>query len=208
VSTRLLVVRHGEVEGIDPERFRGRRDLPLTAKGRMQADAVAKRIAARYRPDAIYSSPLSRTIATAEAIAGLPGLPVQREADLIDIDYGDWHGLSVQEARERWANEIDLWLREPQLVQIPGGETLPGVLTRVARVLETVTRTHSEQLVILVAHESVNRVILLHALGMPLSGYWRIGQKPCCINEIEAYRGRLVVARVNDCAHLEGATDG
>lgn len=208
MSTTILLVRHGEVEGIQPERFRGRRDLALTEKGAAQARALADRIGAHHRPDAIYASPLSRTMATAEAIAGRLGLSVEREPDLVDVDYGEWHGLSVDQARERWPHEIDLWLHAPQLARIPGGESLPIVLARVARVLDRVTRKHPDGLVVLVAHESVNRVMLLVALDMPLSGYWRIPQKPCCINEIDACGDGFVVARVNDAAHLENVPDG
>lgn len=208
MSTKLLVVRHGEVEGIRPERFRGRRDLPLTQTGIAQAAAVARRIAAHYHPGAIYASPLSRTMDTAKAIAKPLGLAVERAPDLLDIDYGEWHGFSVDEARTRWPREIDLWLREPDLVQIPGGETLPGVLARIAPALEKIIRRHEDQLVILVAHESVNRVILLYALDMPLSHYWRLCQEPCCINEIDALGDRFRIVRMNDSTHLESLNDG
>ena len=204
MSTKLLLVRHGEVEGIEPERFRGRRDLPLTARGVAQAGAVARQIAAHHRPAAIYASPLSRTIATAEAIAKPFNLPIERAPELIDIDYGEWHGLSAAQARTRWPDQVDLWYREPDRVQIPEGESLTGVLARVAPVLEGIARRHDGGLVVIVAHESVNRVILLHALGAPLSSYWRIGQKPCCINEIDVRGGdSFLVVRMNDTAHLE-----
>ena len=55
--TKLILVRHGHVEGISPERFRGRAELPLTDTGRREAEATAARIAASWRPAAIYTSP-------------------------------------------------------------------------------------------------------------------------------------------------------
>ncbi len=58
--TTLILTRHGHVEGIMPERFRGGLDLPLTDKGKRQAALRARRIASTWRPAAIYSSPLSR----------------------------------------------------------------------------------------------------------------------------------------------------
>ncbi len=57
--TRIVLVRHGDVEGISPERFRGRTDVPLTALGLRQADRVAARIAGGWRPAAIYTSPMA-----------------------------------------------------------------------------------------------------------------------------------------------------
>ncbi|MGH7684966.1 MAG: histidine phosphatase family protein, partial [Vulcanimicrobiaceae bacterium] len=118
MPSRLLVIRHGHVEGIDPVRFRGRRDLPLTAMGLAQAQAVGRRVAHAWRPQAIYASPLSRTIVTAKSIATHFDLEVVPEPDLIDIDYGAWHGLTVDEARKDWPEDIDLWCHAPQLAQI------------------------------------------------------------------------------------------
>src|SRR5215467_5620182 len=68
--TRILLVRHGHVDGIKPERFRGRADLPLTALGEAQAAAVARRVASHWRVAGIYTSPARRCLATAAAISG------------------------------------------------------------------------------------------------------------------------------------------
>jgi probable phosphoglycerate mutase len=57
--TKIILVRHGHVEGISPERFRGRADLLLTAEGRRQTEAVASRIQVSWNPAAVYTSPLS-----------------------------------------------------------------------------------------------------------------------------------------------------
>ena len=67
--TKILLTRHGHVEGIKPERFRGREPLVLTAQGRAEAEAVARRIAGAWQPSHIYTSPMGRCVQTAEAIA-------------------------------------------------------------------------------------------------------------------------------------------
>ena len=84
----------------------------------------------------------------------------------------------------------------------PGGETLQQVLTRTVAVLRDVTGRHPGDTIVLVGHDSVNRVILLHALGLPLSRYWRLGQDPCAINEIEFSRNAFTVGSVNETYHL------
>jgi broad specificity phosphatase PhoE len=66
--TKILLTRHGHVEGITPERFRGREPLDLTARGRAQAAALAQRIAGAWRPSYIYMSPMGRCIETAAAM--------------------------------------------------------------------------------------------------------------------------------------------
>ncbi len=199
--TKIILVRHGHVEGISPERFRGRLDLTLTAEGRRQAEATARHIAATWRPAAVYASPLSRCRDTAEAIASLLGLSSSPVQGLMDIDYGQWQGLTPDEVGARWPAELGTWYRAPDWAAIPGGETLPNVLVRAVLALREVTARHPSNTVVLVAHDSVNRVILLHALGLPLSGYWRLGQRPCAINEIDVSGNGCVVLSMNETCH-------
>jgi probable phosphoglycerate mutase len=119
--TKLILVRHGHVEGISPERFRGRADLPLTETGRREAEATAKYIAASWRPAAIYTSPMGRCVDTGAAIGKALGLTPSVVLRLNDIDYGDWQGLTRDEAHARWPAEIDLWYAHPDWAALPNG---------------------------------------------------------------------------------------
>jgi len=203
--TTLILVRHGHVEGISPERFRGRVDLTLTAEGRRQAAVTADRIRVTWRPAAVFASPLSRCRATAEAIATPLGLSPRPLDGLIDIDYGQWQGLTPDEVRGRWPGLLETWYRAPDWAAIPGGETLQDVLVRALSALRDVVDRHPSDTVVLVAHDSVNRVILLHALGLPLSRYWRLGQHPCAITEIDFLGDGSVVLSMNETGHLKQA---
>ncbi len=200
--TKIILVRHGHVEGISPERFRGRVDLTLTTEGRRQAEATAHRIHATWRPAAVFTSPLSRSRATAEAIATPLGLTPRPLDGLTDIDYGQWQGLTPDEVRARWPGPFETWYRAPDWAAIPGGETLQDVLVRALSALRDVVDGHPSDTVVLVAHDSVNRVILLHALGLPLSRYWRLGQHPCAINEIDFSGENCAVLSMNQTFHL------
>jgi probable phosphoglycerate mutase len=200
--TRILLVRHGHVAGINPERFRGRADLTLTDAGRREAELTARRIAATWKPAAIYASPLSRCRDTGAAIGAPFGVVPAVLAGLLDIDYGEWQGLTPHEAKARWPAEHDLWHQAPDRATIPGGETLHEVQVRVAAALEAVHAAHPRDTVVMVGHDSVNRIILLHALEAPLGNYWRIRQNPCAINEIELDENGFVVVSVNQTDHL------
>jgi phosphoserine phosphatase len=200
--TEILLTRHGDVPWLAPRRFRGRAELKLTDTGIAQAEATARRISASWQPGAIYASPLGRTLRTARIIAEPLRLPVQTLDALIDIDYGQWQGLTQGEAKDRWPAEAGLWHRRPDLVRPPGGESLQEVLARVAQALRLITGRHPQETVLLVGHDSVNRVILLHALELPLARYWQIGQEPCAINRIEATAEGFLVHTMNDTAHL------
>jgi len=203
--TKIILTRHGHVEGITPERFRGRLDLPLTALGQRQIAATSHRINATWKIAAIYTSPMSRCVITGEAIAQPSGLTVNPLAGLNDIDYGAWQGLTHDEAKARWPAEFATWFRAPHLGQPPGGETLQDVLARAASTLPTVTRDHPDDAVVLVGHDSVNRVILLHVLELPLSRYWLFKQEPCTINELDFVDGAFSVRTINEIYHLSGA---
>jgi broad specificity phosphatase PhoE len=201
--TKIILVRHGHVEGISPERFRGRADLALTPEGRRQAEATARRIEASWTPAALYTSPLSRSHATAEAIGKPFALTPTPVPGLMDIDYGEWQGLTPDEVRRKWPEPLDTWYRVPHWAAIPGGESLQDVLVRAVAALRDVIGRHPGETVVLVGHDSVNRVILLHALELPLSRYRRLGQDPCAINEIDFSAGEATVRSVNGTYHLK-----
>ena len=82
--TKIILTRHGHVEAIKPERFRGRAPLELTKRGAAEAAALAQRIAAAWRPTHIYTSPMNRCIATATAIAAATGIAARTCEDLKD----------------------------------------------------------------------------------------------------------------------------
>jgi probable phosphoglycerate mutase len=200
--TNIILARHGHVEGISPERFRGRADLILTAEGLRQAEATARRIHANWTPAAVYASPLCRCRATAAAIARPFGLSPVTLDGLADIDYGEWQGLTPEQVRARWPELLAAWYRAPDWAAIPGGETLQQVLTRTVSALREVIGRHPDDTVVLVGHDSVNRVMLLHTLGLPLSRYWGLGQNPCAINEIEFSADGFTVLSMNETYHL------
>jgi probable phosphoglycerate mutase len=200
--TKIILVRHGHVAGITPERFRGRADLKLTAEGLRQAAAAACRISATWTPVAVYASPLGRCQATGEAIGKPYDLAPNSLDGLIDIDYGQWQGLTTDAVRARWPQELETWYRAPDWAAIPGGETLQDVLVRTVSALRDVIGRHPRDTIVLVGHDSVNRVILLHALGLPLSRYWRLEQQPCAISEIDFSGGGFVMRSINETHHL------
>ena len=189
--TRIIMVRHGNVDWIDPPRFRGRADLPLSAIGFRQVAATAERIRVTAKPSAIYSSPMGRCIDTGKAIGAPFGLEPQIVAGLNDVDYGEWQGLTWAEVRARWPEAFDTWFHRPLLAAFPSGENLPGVQARLLAALAEIVHRHRDGTVVLVAHDSTNRIMLLSALGLSVSSYWRIRQDPCAINEVDII-GRVV----------------
>ena len=210
--TKILLTRHGHVEGIKPERFRGREPLDLTARGRAQAQAVAQRIAAAWRPSHIYTSPMGRCIETATAIAKACstkacGIAAKTCDDLNDIDYGAWQFKTFEQARQLNPALFAAWFATPHLVRFPNGEALQDIAARAANALRMVLARHPDETIVLVGHDNINRALLLQLIDQPLSAYWRIAQEPCCLNEIDVAGGAITVRRVNETQHLDAIAE-
>jgi phosphoserine phosphatase len=205
--TKILLIRHGHVEGIEPRRFRGRAELPLTTLGRAEAAAVARRIARTWKPSCIYTSPMGRAVETAAAIASACRLASPEvSADLNDIDYGAWQFKTFTDAKADDPALFAAWFATPQLVRFPNGESLQDLGARAANALRLVLARHLADTVVVVSHDSLNRALLLQCIDMPLSSYWRLAQSPCCINEIDIADGKASVQRLNETGHLDELT--
>lgn len=202
MSTKIILVRHGHVEGIHPERFRGRAEIPLSALGEKQRLLTAERLKRSSAPAIVFTSSLGRCIATGEAIAVACNVKSQILQDLYDIDYGAWQWKTHEEVRQCEPDAFESWKNFPDQVQMPEGESLQNVLVRVTQALNKILKDYEERTVVMVSHDSVNRVLLLHMLGLPLSKYWAIKQDPCCINEIEFDEGAFQIKSINETWHL------
>jgi broad specificity phosphatase PhoE len=200
--SKIILTRHGHVEGIQPERFRGRTELPLTALGVAQAKAVAARIAASWQPRAIYTSPLGRCVATAKSIAQACAAPDEVVNELNDIDYGTWQGQLHSDMQTASPELYADWCRSPQFVRFPGGDSLQDLAARTADTLRLILQRHPDDVVVAVGHDCVNRVMLTQLLDLPLSAFWRVAQTPCCINEIDIVDNVVRVIRINSADHL------
>jgi len=203
--TKIILTRHGHVEGIDPERFRGRMELALTDQGLGDARRAATHIAATWSVAAIYSSPLQRCRTTAAAISAACGGPAVKPLDgLNDLDYGLWQWRTHAEVQAEDSAAFSLWQTSPQLMRFPSGESLQDLVARTADVLRDMLARHPAETVVLVGHDSVNRALLLQLLDQPLSAYWRLSQDPCGVSEVDIEDGRARARRINEIGHLAG----
>jgi probable phosphoglycerate mutase len=203
----IILVRHGQTEWNREERFRGRADIPLNKVGLAQAEATGRRIFNQWKPTTVYSSPLSRAVKTAEKIAGPFDLPARMHDGLIDIHYGQWQGLTPDEVREGWPEELERWYGTPHEVHIPGGETLADTRNRAMDAVNEIISRHQNQTVVMVSHTVVNRVILLGILGLGNDRFWRLRQDTCCINRCEAEGGDFTLVSLNDTCHMHDALE-
>jgi probable phosphoglycerate mutase len=204
--SRLLLLRHGVTPLTLEKRFAGIGDPPLTEQGREQARRAAERLAAEGRYgalDAIVSSPLQRTLATAQAVADAVGLPVEPEPGVREIDFGRLEGLTFAEAHERYPDELSAFLGSPE-VPPPGGETLAALARRAIAAKDRLLRAHPRQTVLVVTHVTPIKALVCEALGAPLSAVNRMELAAASLSVIDYYDDGLCNVRcVNDTAHLD-----
>jgi broad specificity phosphatase PhoE len=205
-TLRLLAVRHGATEWSQARRFAGSRDVPLTALGRLQAEAVAQALAGTPAA-AIYASPLERARTSAEVIAKPHRLEAVVEPGFREMAFGAWEGLTRDELAARFPAEAAAWALTPHAVTPPQGEALPTVDARVRAGLAAIIARHPGQTVILVSHAIVTRLIVLAALGLAPGRLWSVDASPAGITEIEYQDGWATVHRMNTLAHLDGVRE-
>lgn len=148
--TELYLVRHGQTDWNAARRVQGRTDIPLNDTGREQARGAGE-LLARREWDAIYSSPLSRAVETAEIIGARIGIDTVTTVDaLMERDYGDAEGMTDAEIDARFADGI----------RAAGQETREDVGRRVVAALEDIARARPDERIIVVSHGGAIRAVL------------------------------------------------
>lgn len=158
------LLRHGELEG--GIKYRGQTDDPLTAAGRASMDMVWE--ALQDDVDVIISSPLPRCAGPARQWAESAGIPLEIDARIAELRYGEWEGLTMEAIEEKYPGMLARWRANPQGIQIPGGESMDALQERVASFWEDVTNRHSEEHILIVAHSGSLRMLIAHVLNAPI----------------------------------------
>jgi len=175
--------RHGQTMWNVEHRFQGQTDIPLDETGEAQAEYAARRLAT-LRPDAIFSSDLSRAASTAAPLARLASLTVTLDKDLRERFGGDWEGLSDKDIAERYPAERVTW-------NPPNGEPTAAVADRVCRALTRIAATLSDgQLAVVVSHGAALRLGMERLLGLPEDASGALGPLSNCSWSVLAHRNR------------------
>jgi len=206
----LYLIRHGATEGSDIKRYKGSIDVPLSENGQRQVEQLAECLnVSSYKSymnnngqfNAIYCSPLSRALKSAEIIAKKFGLTPIVVPDLRERNFGIWEGMSFDEIKERYPKEFEAWAGNPLKYSPIGGESTIEVRDRVIAALNKILdeSTHTA----IVAHGGVNRIILCHIMGIPLENIFRIEQDFASVNIIEFHDKYPVVKLINGGIELK-----
>lgn len=204
---KVFLIRHGEVDWNREASYVGATDLQLNMKGERQARELGEFLSI-FKITALYSSPQSRAYRTAELLAQRLSLQIQIEPNLREANYGEWEGLTRAEVEERYPDVFNRWMADAVHVRIPGGENFEEVIQRAWPAFFGICKKHPLENIAVVAHKTVNRLILTQVLGMDANRYRQIGQNNACVNIIESRpNGTLAVEAINLRGHLSEETD-
>lgn len=173
MSTTLLLARHGQTVWHAENRYAGVSDVALTDEGRAQAEALG-RWAARHPVDAIWTSTVSRAIATADPACRALGLTPHREPDLRECDFGVVEGRTLAEFAAEDAQAAEAFRADPVANPFPDAEDPLAAAARGAAALRRIATAHPGERVLVVAHNTLFRLVLCELLGIPLSEYRRV----------------------------------
>lgn len=185
--SRLFLVRHGETIWHADNRYAGRTDVALTDRGLQQAVRLAQ-WATTADIQAVWSSPLSRAVKTAEPAADAVGLPLQIDDRLLELDFGRGEGLTAAEMQVAMPADLMAFRMDPVRHHFPGGEDPVAAAGRGLSALRSIAASiPSDGCALVVAHSTLLRLILCLALKIPLAHYRHAFPvfHNCAITEVE-----------------------
>jgi probable phosphoglycerate mutase len=192
--TTILLIRHGLTDAVGQLMTGHRAGVHLNATGRDQAAALPSRLG-NVPLAAIYSSPLERTLETAQPIADARGLRVQTDGRLIEVDFGDWSGRRFADLASdaHW----QLYNSVRGVTRPPNGESLLDVQKRAVAAVLSLHARHPDDVIAVVSHADTLRAILLYFLGMPVDFVLRLDLGPARISVVQLGAGAPRVLQVN-----------
>jgi probable phosphomutase (TIGR03848 family) len=209
--TQLLLIRHAVNDWVGTNRLAGwTPGVYLNDQGRCEAEALAQRLA-DAELKAVYSSPLERTLETAEIIARPHNLPVRIREDIGEARYGAWTGEKLEDLVK-----TELWpvvQFYPSGARFPEGEALREMQARAVAEIDAIRTAHLEGIVAVVSHSDVIKAIIAHYVGLHFDLFQRLVVSPASLSVLAFSKMGPRLVRLNDTSHIpdhpaEGSSHG
>lgn len=202
---RAFLVRHGQTEWNRTGRFQGRSDVPLNDQGKEQVQALGSALK-NTTFTAIYTSPLSRAMETAESIGAYhPEIPIIQEEGFVEMELADFDGMEARKWMAEHESFAKSWRDNPGTVRMPGpgGECLLEVQERALAALEKISRSHpSGSTLLICSHNFVILSLLCKAKGISLDEFRQLKQDTAAYSVIRMQGKQYTVEIMNEHAHL------
>lgn len=201
--TTIILVRHGENDWVKKHRLAGWiPDIHLNETGQKQAEVAAERLA-HLPVTAIYSSPVLRCMETAVFIANRHNLEIIQLEDVGEVRYGEWEGEKIKKlAKNSLWGVVQFF---PSRMRFPQGEALREVQFRAIQALEQLAQQHPDDLIVVVSHADLIKLVMAHYLGVHMDLFQRIIISPASssVLMLPANGHGVRVVRINDDGPLQ-----
>lgn len=201
MTTTVRLARHGQTEPNITGFLAGRSDDDLNEAGYQQARRLSARFAGMPIA-AVYTSPLRRTRSTAAILAEPHQLELTDLEELIEIDLGDWEGKYIDEIKRGWPELWRQWILDPSDVTVPNGENLTQITARAVQGLEKIVSAHQNHEVLVITHDIIIKVLVMHALSATNRIYRRFDVSNASLSTIRFENNRPHLITLNDTSHL------
>lgn len=201
---RIYLVRHAEAMGNVLEFFQGRTDTDISEKGMLQLERLAERF--KDIPiEAVYSSPLKRAYATAEAVNKYHGFEIHKTDDIIEINGGKWENTKWADLPKLFPDEYSLWTKAINRFHAPGGESTQEVYDRMKAAMRDIAAKNSGRTIAVVSHGMAIKAYLNFADGRKWENYSDPGWSDNTAVSLIEYDDDLIphIIFKNDSTHLD-----
>ena len=194
--TKLLLLRHGETRHTADKKFSGPGgdDPGLIEAGVEQARRAGRALSEMGGVDVLLSSPLRRTLETAEVVSASLGLPVEVEDGFRESAFGVWDGHTLPEVEAEWPDELAAWLRS-RTVRPPGGESVSDVQKRVEASLTATLELYRGQTIVVASHVTPIKLCVRYCLQAPWEITHRMLLAPGSLTTLWFYESGASVLR-------------
>jgi len=167
---KWYLIRHGEIRSNKKKVYAGWSEEGLTWRGCRQAKKAAGEMFSK-NIDAIYCSPLKRTVQTAKIIGHSLRIWPVISSNFKELKLGIWEGLSEGDVRRQFPKEWMVWHTRPAELYLEGRETLAELHNRVMAGMEKIRTESRGGSVLIVTHVAIMRILLLFTKRLDLNHY-------------------------------------
>ncbi|HSH03588.1 MAG TPA: histidine phosphatase family protein [Anaerolineae bacterium] len=201
MTTKVLLIRHGQTDWNRQRRVQGHLDIPLNETGHAQAQALAQRLA-HWPITTIYSSDLQRAVATAQPLAHTLNLPLNLSPNWRERFLGQFQGLTIDELHQQYGDATPNTTR--YLIDPPDGESGQQLQQRIIHAWHDTITPHTDEMIAIITHGGALTALIAYILNLDMATEIRFRMRGNTgLSIIHIDNGQPLLLRLNDTAHLD-----
>lgn len=202
MGIKFFLVRHGQSEWNLEGRYQGVSNTKLTEVGQEQAELAAKYLS-KVEFSGFFSSPIGRTIETAEIFKKKLGKDYQISENLKEINFGKWEGLKFDDIISKYGSDFQNWIKDPFENPPTEGESFNDIIKRgIQEIDKIISESKEDSNILLVTHGGFIVAMLVHWLKIPPQRWSSIIQNHGAINIVVIDKNVPYIAQINFTGHL------